>query len=465
MPNGLAYLMLLVWPVIMVFLFRRMPAHKAMLWSLIGAYLFLPPQPATFDFPLLPPFTKDSIPNLMLLLICLIKFGPGVIRLPNSTIARVLLFLFVFSPIATILVNGKPLIFRNGNFLPGLRFTDMVALVITQAMLLLPVILARNILASEESHRDMLKILMAAGLIYSIPMLIEIRLSPQLNLWVYGFFQHSFVQSIRFGGFRPVVFLDHGLWVAFFAMTSTVAAFALWRVDHSTHRAVYLLAAGYLAIVLVLSKSLGALLFAILLVPLIVLLNHRIQILLAFVLVLPVLSYPALKTTNLIPNQWMIEQAQRVNENRANSLKFRFYNEDILLERALEKPLFGWGSWGRNHLHNPDSGEITSVTDGRWIIVFGVFGWIGFIAEFGLLTLPLMLLWRISRKMPVQEISPYVGPIALILAINVVDLLPNATLTPLTWLLSGALLGYAEKLKINPAKQIKPRHAWVPIMQ
>jgi hypothetical protein len=36
---------------------------------------------------------------------------------------------------------------------------------------------------------------------------------------------------------------------------------------------------------------------------------------------------------------------------------------------------------------------------------------------------------------------------SLLLAFNVVDLLPNATLTPLTWLLSGALLGYAEVLR------------------
>ncbi len=458
--------MLLVWPMVMVLLFQRMPVHRAMIWSLLGAYLFLPPQPAAFDFPLLPPFTKESIPNLVLLLICLLKFGPKVIQLPSSKAARVLIFLFVFSPIATVLVNGEPLVFRNGSYLPGLRITDMVALVITQAMMLFPVILARNILASEEAHRDLLKILMVAGLIYSIPMLIEIRLSPQLNLWVYGYFQHSFVQSIRFGGFRPVVFLDHGLWVAFFAMTSTMAAFTLWRVDRSAHRAVYLLAAGYLGVVLVLSKSLGALLFAILLTPLIFLLSRRMQILLAFVIILPILSYPVLKSANLVPSQWMIEQAQKVNGNRAGSLKFRFYNEDILLDRANEKPLFGWGSWGRNHLHNPDTGEITTVTDGRWIIVFGVFGWIGFIAEFGLLTLPLVLLWRMNRKTSPKNISPYVGPIALILAINIVDLLPNATLTPLTWLLSGALLGYAERLKKTQLEleQEKTRPTWVPLM-
>lgn len=41
-------------------------------------------------------------------------------------------------------------------------------------------------------------------------------------------------------------------------------------------------------------------------------------------------------------------------------------------------------------------------------------------------------------------ISPYAAGLALILAFNMIDLLPNATLTPLTWLIAGALLGYAE---------------------
>lgn len=59
-------------------------------------------------------------------------------------------------------------------------------------------------------------------------MLYEVRLSPQLHRIFYGYFPHSFAQQVRGGGFRPVVFLQHGLWVAFFAMMMTVVTFALW---------------------------------------------------------------------------------------------------------------------------------------------------------------------------------------------------------------------------------------------
>jgi hypothetical protein len=42
----------------------------------------------------------------------------------------------------------------------------------------------------------------------------------------------------------------------------------------------------------------------------------------------------------------------------------------------------------------------------------------------------------------------------LMLAVNMVDLMPNATVTPLTWLLAGALLGHAERFSLLPARPL-----------
>ena len=75
-----------------------------------------------------------------------------------------------------------------------------------------------------------------------------------------------------------------------------------------------------------------------------------------------------------------------VSDDRARSLEFRFINEDRLLGRASERPLAGWGRFGRNRVYDEEGGYDVSVTDGRWIIVLGQFGILGFIAEFGLLT-------------------------------------------------------------------------------
>ena len=57
-------------------------------------------------------------------------------------------------------------------------------------------------------------------------MLFEIRMSPQLHRWLYGYYPFGFITQMRYGGFRPSVFMENGLVCAFFAMTAMVAATA-----------------------------------------------------------------------------------------------------------------------------------------------------------------------------------------------------------------------------------------------
>ncbi len=443
MPNILALLMLAIWPLVALVLFRRFSPAQALVWTLLAGYLLLPPPPAAFDFPLLPPLNKATIPSLAAFAMVVFFLRDKVSLWPDSRLAQGLLLVFVLSPFATFATNTEPVFFGVVG-LPGLRFVEGIALMVQQAMLVLPFLLARALLADAEGQRVILLALMIGGLAYSLPMLIEVRLSPQLNYWVYGYYQHQFGQTLRFGGWRPLVFLEHGLWAAFFTMSAFVAALALFKGESSRRAGAYMLAALYLGFILLLSKSMGAVLFGAMLLPLVLFLGLKWQIRLAGLLALMVLAYPLLKQVDLVPAQAIVEQAARVSQERANSLDFRFDNEDILFERAQQKPLFGWGSWGRNHILDPVSGFLLTVTDGRWIITFGVFGWLGYIAEFGLLTLPLLMLWRQATR-PGAKIPVLVGPMALLLAINLVDLIPNATLTPLTWLIAGALLGAAEK--------------------
>lgn len=443
MPNLLAYLMLAAWPLVALVLYRRLSLAQATVWTLVAGYLLLPPPPAAFDFPLLPSLSKNTIPSLAAFVLAL-AFGRGQIRLwPRSRVAQVLLLVFLLSPIATWATNTDPVFFgRIG--LPGLRPVEAVALVIRQGMLVIPFLLARALLAEEGGQRVLLGALAVGGLVYSVPMLLEVRFSPQLNIWVYGYFQHYFAQMIRGDGYRPIVFLYHGLWAAFFAFTAMAAALALARTAHGMKRVLLYASGAWMAGVLVLSKSLGSMLYGAALVPLLLFLRPRAQLGLAALLAVAALSYPLMKAADIAPREALIAQAERINPERAASLRFRLDNEEILFERANERPFFGWGTWGRNQLHDPVTGSITTVTDGRWIITLGVFGWVGLIAEMGLLTFPIFALWGASRRGR-QALSPLVGAMALILAVNVIDLIPNATLTPMTWLFAGALLGVAER--------------------
>ena len=455
MPNGFAYLMLALWPLVVMVMFRKMPIERALIWSILGGYLLLPPSQANLNLPMIPALDKVSIPNIMALIGCAFIAGQRIEPVPHSWLARLLLVILIVAPVATVLNNSEAIRFAVQEFqmlefvspqgveIPGLRPYDTFATVASQVIFLLPFLLARQFLATPRALRELLVALMIGGLVYSLPMLVEVRLSPQLNTWIYGFFQHSFAQMIRGDGFRPIVFLPHGLWLALFTMMAMFAAMALARATAPQERTALIVATLWLAVMLVLCRSVGPMLIAAGLLPLMLLAPSRVQLGVAALIGLVVLIYPLLRGSGMFPLETVLQWSEMFGAERAQSFRFRLENEEILLARAAEKPLFGWGTWGRNHVYDPMTGDMLSITDGHWIIVIGSFGWTGYLAQFGLLALPLVMLFL---RFPARPAS-LAGPVALLLAANLFDLLPNATLVPLTWLLAGALLGHAEALR------------------
>ena len=108
--------------------------------------------------------------------------------------------------------------------------------------------------------------------------------------------------------------------------------------------------------------------------------------------------------------------------------------------------MFGWGRYGRNRVYESELGRDVSVTDGEWIITLGIFGLVGFLLQFGLLAIPVFRASTALKYVESAQDRVYLAALALILSINLVDLLPNSTLRPLTWLIAGALLGRAETI-------------------
>lgn len=453
--SPVATLALVAWPVIAWQLFARLDRVRALIWAILLPYLFLPPV-VTFNFPVLPDFDKVSIPNLTAVLFVLFLWRERVPVLPASLTGRLLIGLFVLSPFATVAANDDPLVFRQA-VIPGISLYDSVAMVTKQAIALIPFFLARRYLATPAAMRAILQALVIAGLIYSVPMLIEARVSPQLNVWVYGFFQHDFSQTIRMGGYRPIVFLQHGLWVALFALMAVIAATVAFREGPAALRPRQLMVLLYLMFVLAICRSLGPLVYAAAFLPLLFLLPPRWLVLVSAVVAAVVIAYPALRGAHLVPMDDILRLAFSVSEDRGNSLAFRTMNEEILLARAEERPWFGWGSFGRNLTHDAVTGRISAISDGHWIIVIGTFGWLGYIAEFGLLTLPLLLIAReVWRGAPVALPA---AAVAVILAVNLLDLLPNATLIPFTWLICGALTGLSEAMAADRRAARAAAHA------
>lgn len=445
MPNALAYLMLLAWPLVATLLYLRLAPPKALIWAILLAYLILPPAQARFDLPAIPDIDKFSLANLMALVLTLFLLRERVPVLPDNPVARLLLAVFIASPFATAVTNPDPIPIMLGD-VPALRAYDALSYVAGQLIALIPFFLARRFLGTEAGLRLLLGAFVTAGLVYSVPMLIEVRLSPQINIWVYGFFQHDFGQMMRGGGFRPIVFLPHGLWMAFFALMAAMSALALLREAAPEQRPLRLVVWLYLMGVLVLCRSLGPMAYAVMLTPLILLAPKRLQLLAAAGLAAVVVAYPFLRGAHLVPLDAILDFVKGISAARHQSLEFRIMNEETLLERAQLKFWFGWGGYGRGLILDPYDGHIVTVPDGGWIIVLGKYGWFGYAAQYGLLALPLLLLGREALVSRAQHFGRAGCAVALIYAANLVDLLPNDTLIPLTWLMGGALLAWAEAL-------------------
>ncbi|MDZ4392364.1 hypothetical protein [Cypionkella sp.] len=444
-PNILAYLMLFVWPLVCWQLWKRLDPARALIWTVLGGYLIMPPL-TVINFPIIPDLDKTTIPNLIAWYCALYVVRDKISFLPEGRMGKALILMYILSPFATVLTNAAPLIFPGG-MVQGMKIYDSAAAVANQFIALLPFFLARRYLGTPEGMRAMIEALVLAGLFYSVPMLIEARFSPQMNVWVYGFFQHDFFQTIRQGGYRPVVFLPHGLWVAFFALMCLMAALVRLRDTTAEVRPRALLIALYLAFMLYICKSAGVTVYAMCFAPLLMLAGWRLQVLAAAALAVVVISYPILRGLHLVPLQQIVDFAGGFSADRAGSLQFRIDNEEQLLARAQEKALFGWGGYGRAFLHDPITGQMTTIADGAWVIVLGIYGWLGFIADFGLTGLPLLILGREALSRHGSAISRYTAGVAVILAANMVDLLPNATHIPFTWLMAGGLLGVAEQMR------------------
>lgn len=435
---------LLSFPLLVIALFTRYGAGVTTIVSVVVGYLLLP-SGLGFDFPLLPVLDQATIPILTLLALALFGRGrwgqalPG--WLPGGVLAKALLGVMLLGAFFTVLSNQDRLFYGDLQ-LPAMRIYDGFSVLLETIMVILPLLLARKFLSSPDMHLMILKVLVFAGLAYSLLVLIELRLSPILSLWIYGFFPHSFLQHIRGDGYRPIVFMPHGLVLAIFMMASAVAAFGLARSALENQRMKFFLFGCYLAAVLVLCKSLGALLIAFILVPVVFFLRPRTQLLVAAISAVIFLTYPASRAAGLIPVTAIYNIVVDYSPERAQSLGLRLDNEDRLLAKAAERPLFGWGGWGRARVYS-DAGDNISVTDGYWVILIGEGGWVQYVSKMGLLALPLVLLfWRRRTEIPLQT-----SALALILAGNLIDLVPNGWAIPSTWLIAGALWGALERPK------------------
>jgi hypothetical protein len=99
--------------------------------------------------------------------------------------------------------------------------------------------------------------------------------------------------------------------------------------------------------------------------------------------------------------------------------------EDRLLARAMMRPFFGWGAFGRNTAVNRQAGEGPLVMDGDWVIILGTQGIIGYLILFGG---PLLAIFGAGRALRgrSEDEQLWISALCLALATLLLDEIPNS---------------------------------------
>lgn len=419
------------WPIVVVALFMVLKPRRAVIASFLFAWLFLPM--AGFEFSGLPNWTKMTATGYGVLLGVvlfdagrLVNFRPSWIDIP--------IVVWCLSPMVSSVVNG-------------LGAYDGASVIVNQiATWGIPYFIGRMYFNDLEGLQELALGIFIGGLIYMPLCLWEIRMSPRLHQTFYGFRQHSWRQHLRGDGYRPMVFMQHGLAVAMWMSVATLSGFWLWWTG--AVRKLRNIPMVYLVTplfgTLVLCKSIGALALLVLGCAVLLATKYtRSGVFILCILVLP-LMYMGVRATGIWDGSHLVDLSRAVtNEDRAGSLQYRITAENILAEHALREPIFGWGGHGRNRPARMGYDVENLATDGLWIITLGSRGLVGLAALTALILLPVFLLWR---KLPSRgwghPATAAPAALAMILVLFMLDNLLNAMLNPIYLLAAAGLSGW-----------------------
>ena len=330
--------------------------------------------------------------------------------------------------------------------------------------------------------RDMVeagRAVLLGAVCYSPLCLLEARLAPQLHEWLFGMPGRTGWETVDFYGplrWKASVFLQSPLELTPLMGVGFLFGWWMWRRMRVRSRfgiAMPLLVGAALFACLM-GKSLGGI--GLTVVAAISLWLTRLAgtrlFLAAFMAVGP--AYIAIRASGLWDGMSFVEFLQEnVSERRAESFLTRVDNENRLVVKALERPLFGWGGWGRNRVYDEEGRDIT-ITDGFWIIVLGTSGWYGLGSW--LLAMLLPVVWTWWRHWHVMLRSR--GDEAILLCaivvpiIHVIDCVPNAMPSPVYYVVAGGLATAASRrllvaattvaspavVRESPLRWLTPRH-------
>lgn len=441
-PNWLVFAALFGWVPVTLALFLAVRPSRAFIIAYVAGGLFLP----QYEYKLVGfvDLTKTSVTAISVAMATFL-FHTHRLRAFKPSIADIPMVAWLFAPLLSSLSNGLGL------------YDGMSGCVGNVLSWGLPYFFARIYLTTLGDLRDVCIGLLIGGLAYLPLCLFEVRMSPQLHSWVYGFHQHAFSQTKRFGGFRPMVFMQHGIAVALYMAFATMVSYHLWRTRSWLGPRSGLLLPMFLGmcITTILCKSVGAVLvLAMGLGGLWITWRFKTALVLALVMVIP-LIYVGLRASGQYDGLTMVEGVRLFSADRADSLEYRVIAENDIIRTLEGRPWLGWGGWDRSAA--AVEGRSRSM-DSAWILVFGENGWYGLCCFFGVLLGPCVV-WL--RKWPPSSWShTALAPgalAAMLLALFAVDKTVNYMPNPTILLFAGSLVSVPSARRLLESEARRPR--------
>jgi len=272
----------------------------------------------------------------------------------------------------------------------------------------------------------------------------EVFMSPRLHQFIYGFNQADWVEHIRYGGWRPKVFMQHGLMVALFVSISILAVFSL-RAEDSKIRILKIrssvLEKIFIITVIACKSGNGVVVMVMAIFARLMTKTVMVRILL-LTLILVIAGYLTIRVSGYWDGLALINQVESISGDaqRAGSLGARIKQENLFLLRAEEKWLFGWGGWGRAFPINEYGARLTRGVDSLWIIVYsenGIFALASLFWTF--LAAPYVVAVRAHKMNFDNRERPFIYMVSYIPVFFMIDCLANAMISPLYILVAGSL--------------------------